>query len=64
MTQNQKLLRDLQRGQTLTPLIALERHGCFRLAARILELRREGWTILSRKAKIGRKYVSSYRLAA
>jgi len=47
-TQANRILRYLQAGHRLTPLDALELFGCFRLAARVHELRREGWQIVER----------------
>lgn len=44
-SQNQKILAHLYRGRTLTAIQALERFGCFRLAARIVELKRRGHKI-------------------
>ena len=38
MTQTDEILQALRAGERLTPLAALERFGCFRLAARIHEL--------------------------
>ena len=35
----------LKSGKTLTPLKALHDFGCFRLAARVLELRQAGYNI-------------------
>ena len=39
MTQTQSILNHLQAGQSITPIEALERYGCFRLGARIWEIR-------------------------
>ena len=44
-TQAGRILDYLRQGNRLTALEALERFQCFRLAARIHELRREGWQI-------------------
>lgn len=44
-TQAGRILAYLREGNRLTALEALERFQCFRLAARIHELRREGWQI-------------------
>ena len=48
MTQNERILSALKRGDLLTPMRALNRFKCFRLAARIRELRDEGHKIQSR----------------
>jgi hypothetical protein len=47
-TQAKRILRYLQAGHRLTAWDALEQFGCFRLAARIHELRRDGWQIIER----------------
>jgi hypothetical protein len=45
MTQRQQILHHLQRHGDLTPLDALQHYGCARLAARIHELKRDGYDI-------------------
>lgn len=45
MTQTDAIRAHLLTGAHLTPLEALDRYGCFRLAARIDELRKEGMNI-------------------
>jgi hypothetical protein len=47
-TQAGRILAHLRAGNRLTALDALESFGCFRLAARIHELRREGWNVQER----------------
>ena len=47
MSQKSDILAALKRGETLTAMDALTRFGCFRLAARICELREDGWSIVS-----------------
>ena len=44
-SQLQGILEALQRGETLTPIDALNRFGCFRLGARIWDLRKKGYEI-------------------
>lgn len=44
-TQAQVILDHLLAGKPLTALDALQQYGCFRLAARIHELRKEGYGI-------------------
>lgn len=46
-TQKRQILAYLQTGATLSPLEALQRFGCFRLAARIANLRDEGYDIVT-----------------
>jgi len=45
MSQNHRILRHLQKGHSITPLIALSEFGAFRLGARIFELRKAGHDI-------------------
>ncbi|MNG22231.1 hypothetical protein D3C84_1066910 [compost metagenome] len=44
-SQNVAIARYLEEGGRLTPLLALDLFGCFRLAARIGELRNKGMVI-------------------
>jgi hypothetical protein len=46
MTQAQEILKALQCGRRLTPLDALNDFGCFRLGARIHELKGMGYPTL------------------
>ena len=60
-TQAGRILAHLRAGHRLTALEALERFGCFRLAARVHELRREGWAIEERTVETrGGKRVAEY----
>jgi hypothetical protein len=52
-TQRSVILADLQKGNELTPKEALKWFDCFRLAARINELRKEGWPIITERRDIG-----------
>ena len=61
-TQKEAILRHLQSGKTITPLEALNLYGCFRLGARIWDLRNEGYVIRSESVKQGKKTFSSYNL--
>jgi len=63
MGQENQILNYLQKGKKLTPIKALNMFGCFRLGARIYDLRRQGYQIDSKikKLKSG-KYVAEYSL--
>jgi hypothetical protein len=62
-TQAGRILAYLRAGNRITALDALESFGCFRLAARIHELRREGWAIEERTVETrGGKRVAEYSL--
>ena len=63
MTQNDLLLQALSRGETITPLTALQIAGTLRLSERIRELQAEGVSILHEPLRVGKKRVMSYRLA-
>lgn len=45
--QTHMILKDLKRGEYISTLDALEKYGCFRLAARIYDLRCKGYPILT-----------------
>ena len=63
MTQKKEIAKWLKRGKRITPMEALDRFGCFRLAARIDELRRDGLEITTRFKEERGKRVASYGLA-
>jgi len=46
-SQCQEVLKALKRGERLTAITALRDFGCFRLAARIKDLRNQGHPIVS-----------------
>lgn len=67
MTQCEQILEYMKTGASVTPLEALSRFGCFRLAARISDLRDRGNVIemqkMSYTTQAGvKKTVASYRL--
>ena len=47
MSQTEAILSHLQAGKPITPLEALDEYGCFRLGARIHELKKDGYPIKS-----------------
>lgn len=59
-TQSQclSILRHLQCGKSINPLQALNQYGCFRLGARIYDLKQRGYLIEKRMVKTanGKKY--------
>ena len=66
-TQVSNILAHMQKGLFLTPLQALKLYGCFRLSARVLELREAGYpvkvqrhTVKGPKGKVA--YVAKYSL--
>jgi hypothetical protein len=65
-TQNKRIEAYLLSGRTLTPLDALYEFSCFRLSARIYDLRKQGLAIESHPRKITsegkQKIVMEYKL--
>lgn len=62
-TQASKILAYLRQGHRLTPLAALDLFGCYRLAARIHELRADGHTIVEQTIKTpSGKRIAEYSL--
>lgn len=60
-TQNTQILKALEEGARLTPMDALNRFGCFRLGARIADLRRAGHDIKTRIVhKDGKNFAEYY----
>lgn len=63
MSQSAEILNHLKTQGEINPLLALERFGCMRLAARIADLRSEGFNIetVVKKSNEGKVY-ACYRL--
>lgn len=51
-TQTDMIRKHLESGKALTALVALDRYGIFRLAARIKDLRDEGYLIRCENVKL------------
>lgn len=60
MSQEQDILYHLHNVGELTAIEALNRYGCFRLASRINDLRRDCHKIETRKVKNGKKSYAAY----
>ncbi len=62
-SQEQWILKQLQQGKQVTPIDALNGCGCFRLGARIFDLKQKGYNIFTEKFKTpSGKTVARYRL--
>lgn len=61
-TQRDRIICYLATGKPLNPLMALRRFGCFRLGARIWELKRDGHDIHAERVTRGGKTFAQYRL--
>ena len=53
MTHKEQIREVLERGEAITPIDALQMFGCFRLGARIYDLRQEGLSIRTNMSKAG-----------
>ena len=62
MTQTEMIRAYLLKGKSITPMEALEKFGCFRLAARIKNLRDEGVHIHTIKETRDGKTFARYSL--
>lgn len=63
--QNIQILHHLKTGKSITPLEALMSYSCLRLAARIHEMRSEGWpieTTMLTDEKNPKVHFASYKL--
>ena len=61
-SQNSRILKHLMKGKKLTPLQALNLFDCFRLSARIANLKKEGFDIKTRLIRVHDKTFASYSL--
>jgi hypothetical protein len=62
MSQETEILSTLQSGRSLTSIQALQEFGCFRLAARINDLRYAGHKIITEMVRDGEKHYARYHL--
>jgi hypothetical protein len=63
MSQTKQIADYLNKGKKLTPIDALTKFGCFRLAARIADLRNDGMNIVTKIIKLdNNKQVAQYSL--
>ena len=61
--QNAQILHHLKKGLEISPLAALHKYQCMRLAARIYDLKKLGWPIVCDKRDVGdNKKVAFYML--
>lgn len=60
MTQIQAIYEYLKQGNSITPLLALEKFGCFRLGARIWTLKQQGLNIQMDMIRHNGKHFARY----
>lgn len=62
-TQSKQILSHLEAGNEINPIEALNKFGCFRLGARIYDLKQQGYDITKRMVKVNDDaYVAFYSL--
>ena len=61
-TQKEQIKKHLISKKSITPIQALEKFGCFRLAAVIFKLKDEGLKIVTEIQHKGKKQFAKYRL--
>lgn len=61
-SQTNLILKHLKKGKTINPVQALTNFNCFRLAARISDLRRKGYNITTTMHKSRKKVWAVYSL--
>lgn len=52
-SQSARILSHLETGKEISPMEALNMFGCFRLSARIYDLKEAGWPIVCDRRDIG-----------
>ena len=63
MSQTTKIQKHLEKGKSLTAIQALNKYGCFRLAARIADLRNDGMNIKTTIVKLkNNKHIATYSM--
>lgn len=63
MNQTEQILNYLKKGNKITPLEALQKFGCFRLASRIWDIRNQGHNIQAMRInQKGKKNFCQYSL--
>lgn len=61
-TQTENILNYLKEGNSITPIEALNLFGCFRLSARIFDIREMGVEIETKRVVKNGKIFASYKL--
>ncbi len=61
-SQKEQILSHLIDGKTITPKEALEKFSCFRVAARIADIKKMGYEISREMVKAGGAKVAKYSL--
>lgn len=63
MTQTEKILSYIEENGSITPLDALREFGCMRLASRMCDLKRDGYTVCKTMETTKNRYGEPVRYA-
>ena len=61
-SQKQRILEAMEQGYGISPALAVENFACYRLAARIYDLRKDGHKVKETRARFGKVQYSVYSL--
>jgi hypothetical protein len=61
-SQSGRILKHMQEGYGITPITALNKYGCFRLAAVVFDLKKEGHNIRTTIIRENNKKFARYKL--
>ena len=62
-TQTQNIIEYMQQGNAITPIEALNKFGCLRLGARIFDIKRLGYDVITHIKDVSdHKHVAEYSL--
>ena len=62
MTKMERVLKALEKGQKLTPLVALKKGMGLRLGGQVYKLRKKGYDIKTKMVFINGSFVAEYRM--
>jgi len=62
MSQGEQILQHMRIHRAIDPITALKKYSCFRLAARIKDLRNDGHNVKTHKVKQDNKTFAVYTL--
>lgn len=63
MTQTEKILRHLREHGSITPLDAMQEYGIMRLASRICDIKKAGYSVVKETEKSKNRYGEPVRYA-
>jgi hypothetical protein len=64
MSQIKNITKHLESGKSITAIQALKLYGCFRLAARIHDIRAKGIDVISKTIRVGDADIAKYSVTS